>query len=162
MTLEEMEKRLRTLEDIEEIRKLQARYVNSLINLQWGELADCFAEDGAVDLHSGTARGKKEIEKFFREKISLTHIGMEGSFVVHPVISVEGDRAGASWLLYTFFSMPHKIYRPPALAAEEDAPDWISGYYDMQYMRENGVWKISLLKWRNRLLSPREERRDNK
>jgi hypothetical protein len=81
---------------------------------------------------------------------------MEGCFVVHPVISVDGDRARASWLLYTFFSMPHKIHRATDLTAVEDAPDWISGYYDMQYVRENGIWKISLLKWRNRLLSPRE------
>jgi len=156
MTLEEMGKRLRALEDIEEIRKLQARYVNCLTLIQWDELVDCFAEDGAVDLHSGTARGKKEIEKFFKEKIAVTHIGMEGNFVVHPLISVQGDKATASWLLFTYFSMPHKIQIAPALTAKEDAPEWMSGFYDMEYVKENGVWKISLLKWRNRLRSPRK------
>ena len=156
MTLEEIEKRLRVLEDTEEIRKLQARYVNSLSTIEWDELVDCFAEDGVVDLHTGIVRGKKEIEKFFKEKIAVTHIGMEGNFVVHPIISVEGDRATASWLLFTYFSMPHKIQIAPALTAEEDAPEWMSGYYDMEYVKENGTWKISLLKWRNRLRSPRK------
>ena len=156
MTLEEMEKRLKTLEDIEEIRKLQARYVNYLTTIQWDELVDCFAEDGVVDLHMGIAKGKKEIEKFFKEKIAITHIGMEGNFVVHPIISVKGDKAKASWLLFTYFSMPHKIQIAPALTAEEDAPEWMHGYYDMEYIKENGTWKISLLKWRNRLRSPRE------
>ena len=156
MNLEEMEKRLRTLEDIEEIRKLQAQYVNCLTTLQWDELVDCFTEVGVVDLHSGTARGKKEIEKFFKEKITLTHIGMEGNFVVHPIITIEGDTAKASWLLFTYFSMPHKIQIQPALTAEEDAPEWMHGYYDMEYAKENGVWKISLLKWRGRLRSPRK------
>ena len=156
MTLEEMGKRLRTLEDIEEIRKLQARYVNYLTTLQWDELVDCFAENGVVDLHSGKARGEKEIEKLFKEKISVTHIGMEGNFVVHPIISIEGDRARASWLLFTYFSMPHKIQIPPALTAEEDAPEWMHGYYEMEYVKENGIWKISLLRWRNRLRSPRK------
>lgn len=156
MTLEELEKRLRTLEDIEEIRQLQARYVNCLSTIEWDDLVDCFAEDGVVDLHTGIARGKKEIEKFFKEKIAITHIGMEGNFVVHPVISVDGDSARASWLLFTYFSMPHKIQIAPALTAEEDAPEWMSGFYDMEYVRENGIWKISLLKWRNRLRSPRK------
>jgi hypothetical protein len=155
MTLEEIEKRLRTLEDIEAIRQLQARYVNCLSTIEWDALVDCFAEDGVVDLHTGIARGKKEIEKFFKEKIAITHVGMEGNFVVHPVISVDGDTAKASWLLFTYFSMPHKIQIAPALTAEEDAPEWMSGFYDMEYVRENGLWKISLLKWRNRLRSPR-------
>ena len=156
MTLEEIEKRLRVLEDTEEIRKLQARYVNSLSTVEWGELVGCFAEDGVVDLHTGIARGKQEIECFFKEKIAITHIGMEGNFVVHPIIAVEGDKANASWLLFTYFSMPHKIQIAPALTAEEDAPEWMSGYYDMEYVKENGAWKISLLKWRNRLRSPRK------
>jgi hypothetical protein len=156
MTLEEIEKRLRTLEDIEAIRQLQARYVNCLSTIEWDDLVDCFAEDGVVDLHTGIARGKKEIEKFFKEKIAITHIGMEGNFVVHPVISIDGDTAKASWLLFTYFSMPHKIQIAPALTAEEDAPEWMSGFYDMEYVRENGLWKISLLKWRNRLRSPRK------
>ena len=156
MNLDEMEKRLRTLEDIEEIRELQAQYVNYLTTLQWDDVVDCFAEDGVVDLHSGMAKGKKEIEKLFKEKITATHIGMEGNFVVHPIISVDGDKAKASWLLFTFFSMPHKIQVPPALTAEEDAPDWMHGYYDMEYLKENGAWKISFLKWRGRLRSPRK------
>jgi hypothetical protein len=156
MTLEEIEKRLRTLEDIEAIRQLQARYVNFLSTIAWDDLVDCFAEDGVVDLHTGIARGKKEIEKFFKEKIAITHVGMEGNFVVHPVISIDGDTAKASWLLFTYFSMPHKIQIAPALTAEEDAPEWMSGFYDMEYVRENGSWKISLLKWRNRLRSPRK------
>jgi hypothetical protein len=156
MTLEEIEKRLKVLEDIEEIRQLQSRYVNCLTTIQWDDLVDCFAENGVVDLPTGIARGKKEIEKYFKEKIAITHIGMEGNFVVHPVISVDGDRATASWLLFTYFSMPHKIQIAPALTADEDAPDWMSGFYDMEYVRENGVWKISLLKWRSRLRSPRK------
>ena len=156
MTLDDIEKRLRILEDIEEIKKLQARYVNCLTTVQWDDLTDCFAEDGIVDLPIGLAKGKKEIEKYFKVKIAITHTGMEGNFVVHPIISVNGNTAKANWLLFTYFSMPHKIQIAPALTAEEDAPEWMQGYYDMEYIKENGVWKISLLKWRSRLRSPRK------
>ena len=155
MTLEELEKRLRTLEDIEEIKQLQVRYVNYLTTTKWDELIDCFAETGVVDLHAGLARGKEAIAKLFKEKISISHVGLEGNFVVHPIISVEGDKAKGSWLLYIQFSLPHKLQVEPAVTAEEDAPDWMQGYYDMEYIRENGKWKISLLKWRRRLRSPR-------
>lgn len=156
MTLEELGKRLRTLEDIEEIKQLQERYVNCLITTEWDELIDCFADNGVVDLHSGFAKGKEAIAKLFKEKISITHVGLEGCYVVHPIISVDGDRAKGSWLLYTQFSQPHKIQIKSATTAEADAPDWIQGYYEMEYIRENGKWEISLLKWRSRLRSPRK------
>jgi ketosteroid isomerase-like protein len=155
MTLEESEKRLRTMEDIEEIKQLQARYVNCLITTQWDELIDCFTEDGVVDLHAGLAKGKEAFTKLFKEKIAMTHVGLEGCYVVHPIISVDGDKAKGSWLLYTKFSQPHKIQRVPPESGERDAPDWLQGYYEMEYVRENGKWKISLLKWRSRLRSPR-------
>jgi hypothetical protein len=157
MTLEELEKRLRTMEDIEEIKQLQARYVNCLITTQWDELIDCFAENGVVDLHAGLARGKEAIAKLFKEKIAITHVGLEGCYVVHPIISVNGDRAKGSWLLYTHFSQPHKIQRVPPESGEGDAPDWMQGYYEMEYIRDDGKWKISLLKWRSRLRSPRPQ-----
>jgi hypothetical protein len=39
----------------------------------------------------------------------------------------------------------------------DDAPDWLHGYYDMEYVREDGKWKISYLKFRTRLWSPVSE-----
>ena len=145
------------MEDIEEIKQLQACYINALITTQWDELLDCFVEDGVVDLMAGLARGKEAFTKLFKEKIAASHIGKEGCYVVHPIITVNGDSAKASWLLYTMFSQPHKIFMdvPPEIS-ETDAPDWIHGFYEMEYRRENGKWKINLLKWRSRLRSPRQ------
>ena len=157
MSVEELGKRIQTMEDIEEIKQLQACYINALITTQWDELLDCFVEDGVVDLMAGLARGKEAFTKLFKEKIAASHIGKEGCYVIHPIITVNGDSAKASWLLYTMFSQPHKIMRVPPESGETDAPDWIHGFYEMEYRRENGKWKISLLKWRSRLRSPRQE-----
>ncbi len=156
MNLEELEKRLRNLEDIEAIKQLQARYVNCLTTTAWDDLVDCFTADAVVDLSAGKVRGREAIENLFKKKISITHVGLEGLFVVHPVISVEGDRARGSWLLYTFFSLPHKIQRDPSPTADVDAPDWMQGYYEMEYLKEKGTWKISLLRWTRRIKSPRQ------
>ena len=153
MTLEELEKRIKTLEDIEEIKQLQGHYVNCLIQVDWDGVIDCFSDNGVVDLHAGMARGKKEMEELFKVKIARVHIGMEGEFAVHPIISVDGDRAKGSWLLYIQF-VPHKLEYKPEIIPTNDAPDWQQGFYEMEYVRENGKWKISLLKWRLRLMSP--------
>jgi hypothetical protein len=155
MNSNEIERRLQTLEDIESIKKLHACYVNSLVGTQWDELLEFFTNDATADLMKGLAKGKKEINKLFREKISLTHIGHESCLITQPVISINGDKAVGSWHLLTLFSQPHKIQSGMELNADTEAPDWMSGYYEMEYIRENGQWKISRLKWRRRLLSPR-------
>ena len=153
MDLEEMGKRLRILEDIEEIKQMQIRYVNCLTTTDWDELVECFAENAFVDLSEGY-RGKEKIAGFYKGEITMTHIGKEGNYVVHPVISVDGDKATGSWLFYSLFSQPHTL-QVGSMPAPVDAPDWMHGYYEMEYTRENGKWKISLLKWRKRLESPR-------
>ena len=91
MSLEELEKRLRTLEDIEEIKQLQARYVDCLTKIDWDGLVDCFAENGVVDLSEG-AKGKEEIAKFYKEEIALTHIGMEGVMYFIPLSRLMGTK----------------------------------------------------------------------
>jgi hypothetical protein len=154
MTLEKLGERVRILEDIENIKKLQIHYVNCLIATKWDDVIDCFTKNGVVDLESGFAKGKKEITKHFKGKVSLNHIGQEGNFVVHPIISIEGDKAKGSWLLYIQNSQPRKLQSKPAMLATDDAPDWMQGYYEMEYVRQGGKWKISYLKWRCRLLSP--------
>ncbi len=154
MTEEEFEKKLAALEAIEEIKQLQARYVNALLTPDWDKLIDCFAEDATLDIHAGYVQGKAAISRIFKEDVSKNHIGQEGAFVVHPIISVDGDSAKASWLLYIQFAQPRKLVPRPNLGSGEDAPDWRQGFYDCEYKTENGKWKISMLKWRLRLTSP--------
>jgi hypothetical protein len=155
LTLEEMETRLKRLEDIEEIKQLQCHYVNSLINIRWDDLVGCFASDGVANLHMGQAKGKDELNRLFKENIARTHRGLEGVFVAHPIVSVQGDSATGNWILYIQWSLPRKLDPIPDCLTTDDAPDWMQGYYDMEYKRENGVWKIASLLWRCRLVSPR-------
>lgn len=160
MTLKELEKRLKTMEDIEEIKKLQVQYLNCLIQADWDGVDECFAENGAVDFEqTGVLRGKLAVSKDFRERISKSHIGKEGLFTVHPIVTVEGDRARGSWIYYSLTYHPREFYDFPD---PEKVPDWVQGLYDMEYVRENGKWKISLLKWRPRLISISKAARQSK
>jgi ketosteroid isomerase-like protein len=44
-SLSDLERRIQTLEDTEEIKKLKARYWYYVDNKQWDNLADCYVED---------------------------------------------------------------------------------------------------------------------
>ena len=154
MTMEQLEKRIKVLEDIEEIQKLHVHYVNCLLLAKFDDIVECFTEDGILDLHAGRVQGKKEMLKLFNDKLSAHHIGQEGAFAVHPIISVDGDKAKGSWLFYNQYAQPRKFEYKPGLIEREYAPDWIQGFYEAEYVRENGKWKISRLKWRYRLMSP--------
>ena len=159
MTLEEMEKKLKEMkerlqeaegrirvnEDIEQIKKLHNRYVNALTFIEWANVIDCFAEDSSVDVQfGGLIKGKAKIAKFFREMLPKIHIGKEGIFVIHPQITVDGDRAKGNWLMYIMYA-DHRTWQ---------SRYWIQGIYDAEYVKVNGIWKFSYLQWRPRLEPP--------
>ncbi len=155
MALEELERRVKTLEDMDQIQKLQVHYVNCLTTASWPEVYDCFAENGVIDFPQGTARGKEEIKAIFTNVVAQMHVGLEGNFVVHPIVTVDGDTAKGSWLLYIQFCRPRDLPSDFLAQIGGESPDWMQGFYEMEYVREGGTWKISLLRWRRRLLSPR-------
>jgi ketosteroid isomerase-like protein len=143
--LKELEKRVRVTEDIQEIHQLQRRYVNALICTEWDDCADCFAENAKIDVYlHDQVKGKAAITKWFKEELSVTHAGKEGDIVVHPIISVDGDKAKGKWLLYMMYAYPRT----------GQSLFWVQGFYDMEYVRENGTWKISLMKWTERMGLP--------
>ena len=152
MTLEEMEKRLKemerritTNEDIEQIKQLHIRYVNALTFIKWDDVIDCFAEDSSLDVQlGGLIKGKAKIAKFFKERLSQIHIGKEGIFCVHPQITVDGDRAKGNWLIYIMYA-DHRTWQ---------SRYWLQGIYDAEYAKVNGEWKFSHLQWRSRLEPP--------
>ena len=65
MTLAELEKRVRVLEDIEEIKQLHYDYIYALNARKWEELIDMFAEDMVEDgFPRGEIRkGKRKLPK---------------------------------------------------------------------------------------------------
>jgi ketosteroid isomerase-like protein len=143
--LKKLEKRIRVTEDIQEIHQLQRRYVNALICTEWDDCADCFAENAKIDVYlHDPVKGKAAITKWFKEELSVTHAGKEGDILVHPIISVDGDKAKGKWLLYMMYAYPRT----------GQSLFWVQGFYEMEYVRENSTWKISLMKWTERMGLP--------
>ena len=146
MTLKELLQKLQITEDIEEIKRLQYHYVNSLIQTKWDDVLECFADDAEVDIAGKPGdkpvKGRAELSKLFKEGVSLSHVGKEGIYVVHPIIHVHGDTADGSWLGY-FMHLRSR--------GQEPLLDWMQGFYECRYVKKNGQWKFSYLNWRPRL-----------
>jgi hypothetical protein len=147
LTLQELQKKLQIAEDIEEIKKLQYRYVNCLILTAWDEIIECFADSAEVDIGGEkktdtVVRGKAAIGRLFKEGVSISHLGKEGIYAVHPIINVTGDTASGTWLAY-FMHLRSR--------GQEPLLDWMQGFYECRYVKQNGQWKFSFLKWRARL-----------
>lgn len=140
MTLEEMEKRLRALEDLEEIKKLHRQYISYLDNIQFDKALDLFAENATVEVRQwGLRKTKEEIADLYLNVLGERKTRKEGHLVGEPVISVKGDKAKGHWTVYIFFSEP--------------SVQWVQGRNDCEYVKENGRWKFKSLKFTRTLAS---------
>jgi hypothetical protein len=134
VTLEELEKRVKVLEDIEAIKQLHINYVYLLCKLQWDDMLACFAEDATMELlDQGVCKGKEEISGVFHNVLAKMIKRNDGHFVGQPVITVKGDKAKGHWILYLFFAEPEVR--------------WLQGRQDCEYVRVNGEWKFSSVKF---------------
>ena len=119
MTLEELEKRVQVLEDIEAIKKLKALYAKACDNMYDPDMMmEVFAEDavwdGGEDL--GVYRGRKEIYDFFKGASDMLTFALH--YFIAPDITVEGNKAQARWYLWQAATM--KGNKAVWLAAFED------------------------------------------
>jgi hypothetical protein len=134
MSIEDLEKRIRALEDAEQIKTMHREYLFFISNLEMDKALDCFSEDIIADIADyGIKKGKKEVGKFFHEVIrDNVFKSQDGHFTGQPVVSVQGDKAVGHWMFYRF--------------VPEGPRRFVQGRYDCEYVRENGSWKFSLIK----------------
>jgi len=130
--LGDLEARIRTLEDIEAIKKLKYKYFRCIDKGLWDEIGDCFAEDAVADYVPGMPlEGRAAIAKFFKENIAPAY-----SMCVHqghnPEIEMTSDTtATGHWELDNFM-----------VTAKTNTGLWIGAFYEDEYINEKGEWKI--------------------
>ena len=144
MNVEDMEKRLRALEDLEEIKKLQRQYMQHHDRLEFARILDLFTDDAEVEVrNSGVLKGRESFSRIFLDTLGKRRLERhDGHLVGEPVITVDGDTARGHWTVYMFFSVP-KI-------------EWVQGRNDCEYVKVNGAWKISRLRFTRTLASSPE------
>lgn len=146
INLEELERRITALEDLEAIKKLHQNYINLMDELRYAEVLELFTEDAVVEVRNWG-------EKIGREQLKEVYIGIlaetrgdsrfEGHLAIEPDLNVDGDTAMGSWIVYILFSVP--------------SVQWVQGINKCEYRKENGVWKISRLRFTRTLASDPNE-----
>jgi hypothetical protein len=134
-TMEELERRVRVLEDVESIRALKARYCAYCDDAYDADgIAGLFTEDAVWDGGiRGRAEGREGIRTFFRRAPQRLPFAVH--MVMNPIIQVEGDTARGTWYLF----------QPCTFAAGNQAV-WGSARYDESYVRLDGEWRFKSLK----------------
>jgi ketosteroid isomerase-like protein len=125
--LEQLRGRVRTLEDIEEIRRLRMKYHYFINEGLLDRAAEIYTDDAHVVWSTfGIARGHEEIVALFKS--------LPADFVKHFVsnhlVDVAGDEAtGTAYV--------------DARYAEQGESYFIAGKYDERYRRTDAGWRIS-------------------
>jgi hypothetical protein len=142
--IEDLEKQLSVLQDIEAIKTLHREYVYGLIMHRWEEMGECFTDSASATIAEiPTRHGKNEIISLLKEIIG-PHLAWDlAHWVTQPVITVRGDTASGHWLLYLLTP------GPPV--------NWKQARYDCEYVKEDGRWKFKELVFRSPWPVPQSE-----
>jgi len=144
MSLEELEERVRAMEDLEAIKRMHRQYMNHLDNLEFGAAAAMFSEDATAQVRTfGVKHGKKEIEEVYLGILAQRKERFDAHLVSQPIVILDGDRAKGEWIFYMFFSKP--------------TLQWVQGRHECEYVKVNGQWKFSYLKFTRTLSSDPSE-----
>ena len=128
-----MDHYVKTLWDIEQIKKLKAQYCQYADS---GEHADEFAElflsDAVLDEgDDGVFQGREEIREMYKK--IWPYFSLNQHLVFNPIIDIEGQAATGDWRLMQLCSTKH---------ADGDKAFWAVGYYREKYTKIQKMLKI--------------------
>lgn len=152
--IKELENKVRILEDMEAIKKLQRSYGYYLEHWMYEEIIDCFADspDTELNILVGVYLGKEGVRRYFSgEKRrsgdpELLHQVMQLSGVVD--IGPDGGTAEGRWYGFGCVAIP---------VGKGVLQNLSGGIYTAKYIKENGKWKIHKLIWNPTYMCPPAE-----
>jgi hypothetical protein len=149
--IERLEHGLGIQEDIHQIRRIQYSYGYFIDKSQYNECVDLFARDGDVWFLGGIYKGVAGVRRLYIERFQTIftqgHNGPRyGWLLDHPqlqmVIDVADDRQTAK--VRGRSMMQAGLHE----TAAGDQRAWFEGgIYENDYVREDGVWKIAVLRY---------------
>lgn len=144
--LEDLERRVRVLEDVEAIKTLKFRYADACDRgYDADDLAAFFAEDAVWDGGLfGRYEGREAIRQFFRDVSSTITFAMH--YMMNPIVEVDGDRGHGSWYLFQTCTF-----------AEGNTPILGAARYDEEYVKIGGAWLFQRLRLVSSFWTPYEE-----
>lgn len=133
------------LEDIEEIKKVKAKYCfyldgyyedpSTLDSL----LEEVFTEDALVDFGPlGSAKGREEIRNYYVNMV-YGMLSFSMHMLLNPLIEIENEnKATGKW-----------YFLAPSTMKENNMAGWLAGMYNDEYEKKDGKWfiKSQRVKW---------------
>lgn len=140
--IDRLEATVRAQEAIRVVKRIQHTYAHYLESGLWSDLADLFTQDAIAELPTGTVRGRSQLRRHFMQQAERASPGLaRGQLNVHlimqPIVTVSAD--GRS-VMGTWHEME-------MLGRFGSSASWRGGVYENEYTLENGVWKISRLRY---------------
>jgi hypothetical protein len=160
MTLEELEKQVTLQEDIQAIENLQKTYGYYFDSNMWSEIVDLFSDTQTESVEiadHGVLYGKKGVEHIYHDIIGARgrKVAREPwiQFIVMQIgavidVAPDGKTAKARFQTWLFEAKPYGAY---------PRQEYLHGYYENKYVKENGKWLFSKLHWNNTFCSPVED-----
>ncbi len=149
-----LEAKVRTIEDIEEIKKLQKTYGYYLEHWQWQEVVELFSNspDTSVEINNtGVFIGKESILRFFRRDNvpkEFLHVLMPLCDVIH--VDPSGKTAKGRWYCFGLQAIPFPVEKTVRAV-------YSMGIYENEYIKEDGVWKFKKILWSRIFYCPYED-----
>ncbi|MBT3169930.1 MAG: nuclear transport factor 2 family protein [Rhodospirillaceae bacterium] len=145
---QDIEKRLKRMEDIEDIKQLIARYAKAADhNGDPKMMVACFTEDAVWNCKEvGGWSGRDAIVEGLRETSTVT-LPWALHYMTQPIITVAADGQTAEGEYYLW---------ELAKATQEDGSTedtWIGGWYESQFRKENGTWLFNHIELFLKLMS---------
>jgi len=144
--LEALEKKVGILDDINEVKRLQRVYSYYVQHMMRDEIYDCFADHPDVALHwlEGTWLGKEGVKRYFGVGSDRPEPPPGFLHQVMPIAGVvdvepDGKRAKGRWYAFGGVCIPDKEGKLRG--------SMVGGIYEIEYIKENGVWKFLTVKW---------------
>jgi hypothetical protein len=133
--------------EIENLQRIYGFYIEEGF---WSEAADLFADDGVFEIAgTGQFRGKESILAYLRSlDAEFPQAGrLYDQMQLQPIVHVapDGLTAKARWRLFA------------QEAKYGDFSEWGVGWYENDYVHEDGVWKIAHVRQFNRMYTPDQE-----
>ena len=142
-TMQDLERRLESLEARGEIERMHAEYLRAVADRQFDGLVDWFTDDAVIDMRvHGVKAGREAILEHFSHMVE-TPLDGATYFVTSPVVEVDGNTATGIWTW-------HRLYSTVQVAGQTVTSwgVWDEGRYDCEYRREGGRWRFSRMRFR--------------
>jgi hypothetical protein len=145
--LKALEKKVSLLEDVNEVKRLQRVYSYYVMHMMRDEIYDLFADRDDVTLHwlEGTWKGKEGVKRYFGVGSDRPEPPPGFIHQVMPIAGVvdvapDGKTAKGRWYSFGGVAVPDP-------KTDKTNPSIVGGLYEIEYIKENGSWKMWKIDW---------------